>query len=140
MNRTVRIATAAALIALVVGVVTSAGAAPFHSAASAVSLAKKYAKKYAKPGPRGPRGSRGPQGPQGDRGSDGAQGPAGVTAFHVVAGPEVTMGTTCNSGSDCSQVKSAEATCPAGEVPTGGGYNTTSINATVDYLARTGKD
>jgi hypothetical protein len=144
MNRLIRFGVAVALVALAVGVIASAQASSHaHSSASIVStikkFAKKYAKQYAKSGPRGARGAQGAQGaqgPQGPSGAAGGTGPAGVAAFHTVEGSPVFMGTTCNSGSDCAKVKAAQASCPPGEVPTGGGYQTDSINVNIGYSRR----
>jgi hypothetical protein len=47
------------------------------------------------------------------------------------------MGTTCNSADDCSQVQSSLARCPAGEVASGGGWETSSIDISVG-LAKAG--
>jgi hypothetical protein len=138
MNRLIRFGLAVALVALAVGVIASAEASNrAHNSASVISTikkyAKKYAKQYAKSGPRGPQGAQGPQGPSGAAGS---AGPPGVAAFHTVEGSPVFMGTTCNSSSDCAQVKAAQASCPPGEVPTGGGYQTDSINVNIGYSRR----
>ena len=67
--------------------------------------------------PSGPRGAQGPQGAQGDEGPEGPQGPAGAAANQIqrVTGPGVSVPTTPNTVADAS------ATCPAGEVATGGG-------------------
>src|SRR4051812_10263607 len=108
MSRIIRFAAMAALVALAIGVVTNAGAA--------VTTVTKASK-----GPRGPRGPRG------------FRGPPGITTIHDVSGPKSTMGTTCNSSTDCSQVQSAIATCPTGEVATGGGYESSSINLNVGF-------
>jgi hypothetical protein len=139
MNHLVRCGLAVAVVALAVGVIASADASSrdAHSSASVLSTIKKYAKKYAQQyAKKGPRGAQGPPGPQGAPGGQGAAGPAGVTAFHTVEGSPVFMGTTCNSGSDCAQVQGAQASCPAGEVPSGGGYQTDSINVNIGYARR----
>src|SRR4051794_33204470 len=124
MSRMFRYAGAIALVALVVGAVANSGAA-----VSTVSKGATVVKKAQ----RGPRGARGPRGPRG------FQGPAGVAGFHAFDGPEVTMGTTCNSADDCSQVQSAIARCPAGEVASGGGWQTSSIDISVGF-AKAGGD
>lgn len=64
------------------------------------------------PGPQGPQGATGPQGPQGETGQTGPAG--GLSGYEVVKGELV--------GGAVSGL-SAEAFCPEGKVPVGGGYN-----------------
>jgi hypothetical protein len=131
MTRMVRSAAAVALVALVIGAVANAGA-EVSTVSKGVTVAKAKRGPKGPRGPRGPRGFRGPKGDRGEQGPQGQQGPAGVTGFHAVDGPEVTMGTTCTTG-NCPQVQTATATCPAGEVPTGGGWESNSIDLNVSY-------
>lgn len=83
----------------------------------------------ARPGKRGPRGFRGPKGPKGSQGAPGAPGPRGLGGVTIVYGPTVTM---CDFDASCA-VQSSVATCPAGQVVLGGGWDSTSppIDATV---------
>lgn len=78
--------------------------------------------KTGKAGAAGPQGSQGPQGPAGANGANGAAGPAGaVSGTSRVDGPIVT---NCAYGGPSScVVNSSLATCPAGTVVTGGGYD-----------------
>lgn len=72
-------------------------------------------------GDDGARGPQGPAGPAGLPGAQGAQGAAGTLASTtVVKGPDVPSGA---SGSG-TNVQASTATCPAGTVVTGGGWDT----------------
>jgi hypothetical protein len=115
MNRLLRCGVAVALVALVVGVIANADAAPrAHSSASVLSLVKKYAKQYAKQyakkGPRGPQGLRGPEGLRGP------QGPSGVVAFTVAESPyeDLPPGGVTSDNFD--------ANCPSGSRVVGTGF------------------
>jgi hypothetical protein len=73
-------------------------------------------------GHRGLAGARGPQGPNGDAGAQGpagagAQGPAGISGYQVVTS-SVTEGSNPTQITDLDVV----ATCPAGKVSLGGGF------------------
>jgi hypothetical protein len=95
------------------------------------------------PGPFGPEGAQGPQGPTGPTGTMGAAGASpsgpgglpgttGATGVRGATGPTGPQGSPGPSGfaqitSDAlsvgvGQERSAAATCPAGEVPVGGGF------------------
>lgn len=67
-----------------------------------------------------PVGPAGPQGEQGIPGPVGPQGEAGVTGSQVVESPRYTFGT---SATPSTMLRSVDATCPAGTVVTGGGYD-----------------
>jgi hypothetical protein len=74
------------------------------------------------------KGQIGPIGPVGPAG------PSGTTAFHPVDGSSVFM---CADGGGGCQVQAAQASCPAGEVATGGGWQSDSIDIVVGYARRT---
>lgn len=79
---------------------------------------------------RGHKGARGPQGPSGPAG------PAGAAAAQTVSQATGSQATMCDYvGSSC-QVGSSVATCPAGTIVTGGGWDGGSLPptlATVGY-------
>lgn len=77
----------------------------------------------------------GEQGPAGANGAPGPQGPAGVAQVTAVDGNTVSM---CANGGGGCQVQSSTATCPAGQVVTGGGWNSDSIDISTGYAKRTG--
>lgn len=80
------------------------------------------------------RGSvRGPQGPPGLQGAPGPQGPAGVANVTAVDGP---AGFQCANGGGGCQVASSTATCPAGTVAVGGGFNADTPDNVVGYAKR----
>ena len=64
------------------------------------------------PGPQGPQGDEGPAGPQGATGATGPQGESGVSGLELV---------TASSSNDSTDIKIANATCPAGKKAIGGG-------------------
>src|SRR5262245_47527792 len=68
------------------------------------------------------RGRRGPRGKRGPRGAAGPPGPRGLGGVTIARGPLVPM---CDYSASCA-VESSTATCPAGQVVLGGGWDTTS--------------
>lgn len=80
------------------------------------------------------RGSvRGPQGPAGLQGPQGLQGPAGLASVTSVDGPASFQ---CADGGGGCQVASATASCPAGTVAVGGGFNADTPDNVVTYAKR----
>jgi hypothetical protein len=121
-----------ALVALVAAISGVAVAAPTGN------VQPKH-KAVAASGQRGPRGFRGPRGLPGPRGKTGPQGnpgPAGgfsVANVTQASGPSALM---CVSGGGSCEVGSSVATCPAGSVVLGGGWdgeNNPPVVATVGY-------
>jgi len=93
-------------------------------------------------GPRGLPGQAGPQGPQGATGAQGAPGRDGANAAAAVVpvnGVHVTLCGTGGGGGGCL-IDASEATCPAGHVATGGGWESTpgkpALTATVGFNSR----
>jgi Collagen triple helix repeat (20 copies) len=90
-------------------------------------------------GPAGPAGAVGPAGPKGDTGAQGAVGPAGAAGAAGPTGPAGATGARGASfvGTDfvvsaptdtAPQDRAVTATCPAGEVATGGGGTVVPIS------------
>lgn len=71
-------------------------------------------------GPAGQRGAAGPAGAQGPAGAAGPAGPSGVSSSEEVAGSRVAMAATGDPAAN--NVQSSTATCPAGTVVVGGGW------------------
>jgi hypothetical protein len=69
-------------------------------------------------GPQGPLGATGPQGPLGVTGPQGATGPKGATGPSGISGYEIV---NVASAFDATDVKYADAACPAGKKLIGGG-------------------
>jgi hypothetical protein len=65
-------------------------------------------------GPQGPQGVQGPQGLPGEKGAPGA---AGVSGYTYVQGSPTSIA--------AGSFGTADATCPSGKVPVGGGYTVT---------------
>ena len=84
-------------------------------------------------GQKGVDGSAGPQGVQGHAGPQGAQGPDGVADYQIVT----AQATTAINGSPPATAFFS-ASCPAGTITTGGGYqipasaNVTPVNSSSD--------
>jgi hypothetical protein len=76
-------------------------------------------------GKRGPRGWAGLDGAPGVPGTPGAQGPVGMANIVIAEGDS----TLCAGAVDCS-LGSAEAVCPPGTKPFGGGVATGALNGT----------
>lgn len=91
------------------GSVTTADLRNGTIALADVSLPARRA--LSKPGPRGPQGIQGPPGMQG---VPGASGPISSAKLDVVTGPDVVAYP--------GDVVSADASCPAGQRATGGGF------------------
>ncbi len=88
-------------------------------------------------GPRGPRGPRGATGPAGPQGPQGVAGPQGVQGVQGPAGPQSLSEQIVYSGpwttTGTAGVYGATATCPTGDVLTGGGVQVSStVDRTVD--------
>lgn len=82
-----------------------------------------------------PKGETGPAGAPGAAGPQGAAGPAGIGQVRQVDGNPVAM---CANGGGACQVQLSTATCPAGQVVTGGGWNSDSIDISTGYAKRVG--
>jgi hypothetical protein len=66
-------------------------------------------------GPQGPQGVQGSRGEKGDKGDTGTQGPPGLSGLERVYVSGV--------GNNSNSPKNTVATCPAGKVAVGGGYD-----------------
>jgi hypothetical protein len=75
-------------------------------------------------GSQGPRGERGERGERGDPGTDGQRGPRGAAG---AAGPRATStyAVTATTEGSGGQLLVVDAQCRAGDVATGGGFETT---------------
>lgn len=83
-------------------------------------------------GDQGIQGIQGLKGDKGDKGDTGSPGPAGSLSVTNVIGPYVGA---CSTGDPtfCSNVASSTATCPDGQVLTGGGYSVWGSGVRVFY-------
>jgi hypothetical protein len=93
------------------------------------------------PGSSSSQGPQGPQGPKGDTGATGAAGPRGATGATGPAGPRTTFTTVEGYAPEPivdGGMGFAQADCPAGDTPVGGGYKiepadpTFPVSVTVD--------
>ena len=78
-------------------------------------------------GNTGPRGRAGPRGPRGRAGITGPSGPPGEAGPRGPAGPPLEFNTyalTATTAGDARQLLTAEASCDAGDLATGGGFET----------------
>ncbi len=78
-------------------------------------------------GPRGPQGIQGPRGIQGIQGKQGIQGQQGMPGTNGVSGYQVATASANVTNNDT--VGAAEADCPAGTVPLGGGFSGPPLQA-----------
>ena len=77
-------------------------------------------------GAQGPQGPAGPQGPPGNQGPQGPTGPPGISGYQVVSADNTGTG----------RLHIANAQCPSGKVPIGGGFSTLGIDNDNDVELR----